>query len=887
MSTFGGGGHDALGPAADVYALGATLYALLIGAPPFDDPEPIHLLHRVLNDPPPRLRARWPSAPPALEAIVDRCLAKDPGMRYPSASALAADLRAHLAGAPVKAPSARWPTRVAHRLRSWRHPLRAAIAAALLTAVVLGTLAYRAQQRRAAVQRYDPIGLAFEGALRAEYMSPPHDLEPARARVRARIQALEEALIDAPEPAQAPIRGAIGRGWLALGETERGLRLLRIAWDDGHRTPAIAYAIGRGLSTRYAEAQQRIEGLLDRSVRRAREAEAIRQFRMPARRFLERGRGAPSTSPSFVEALLLLHERAFDAALQQAEAARDQLPWQYEVDVMIGDIHQARALGSFEQGDQPATWRDLRAADRAYRRAYRSAPSDPHLAIALCGQRSMMLSYAIDNLGTFVETSEASLVVYRDLARVACQRARRLAPRDPSVYLHTADNEWYWAQHEQWMLGNDAHGILRRAWAWAHAAQRLAPTHAPVYEVLSNLAVAFAERLDSRSQGEDPRPWLDLAERYSAQLGQLEDDPQAVHLRLAIILLNRGYVEFSAGEDPYRTLRRGAAHADRAAQRAPDESLRHYDVGMLYSALAETDLRFGRAIDAPLARSNQALRRARRLNPDDYWLVIRMAVNDLFEAEQAHRRRETYRVPLERGVQRMNVLLARRPAMGHLHSVRAQILIGGAWLQLKDGADPTSLLRRAALSLRAMTAQHGERVADASAIDLFALRILQAEADLIAARWRWQQGFAVHAELDAIDRLVDAMLDVDAALSFVCVESAQLRMRDALQRRDARAVQRAERRLSHCLDAMALPRSRTLPSQLALYRGSAALLRAYAAGADVAARTVHLAEADRQWRDAERINRWLDVQLAPLRREARALAETQDAAPKPGVGTRG
>ncbi|MEM9970008.1 MAG: serine/threonine-protein kinase, partial [Pseudomonadota bacterium] len=123
------GGHDALGPATDVYALGATLYALLTGAPPFDGSEPIRLLHGVLNDPPPRLRARWPEAPRALEAIVARCLEKSPSMRYTRAADLAADLRRHLAGEPVRAQPTRWGTQFAHRARRWRPALRITFAA--------------------------------------------------------------------------------------------------------------------------------------------------------------------------------------------------------------------------------------------------------------------------------------------------------------------------------------------------------------------------------------------------------------------------------------------------------------------------------------------------------------------------------------------------------------------------------------------------------------------------------------------------------------------------------------------------------------------------------------------------------------------------------------
>jgi eukaryotic-like serine/threonine-protein kinase len=87
-----------VGPAADVYALGAILYALLTGRPPFKGETWYETVHRVLTEepvPPGRLRAE---VPPALEAVCLTCLAKAPDRRYPSAHALADELRRFLSG---------------------------------------------------------------------------------------------------------------------------------------------------------------------------------------------------------------------------------------------------------------------------------------------------------------------------------------------------------------------------------------------------------------------------------------------------------------------------------------------------------------------------------------------------------------------------------------------------------------------------------------------------------------------------------------------------------------------------------------------------------------------------------------------------------------------
>ncbi|MEM6457359.1 MAG: serine/threonine-protein kinase, partial [Acidobacteriota bacterium] len=100
------GDRDAEGPASDVYALGATLYHLLAGRPPFIRPSDSETLAAVLREPAPPLRRWAPAVPTALARIVHLCLHKAPDDRYLSAGALAADLRRFLAG---RAPQLRGP----------------------------------------------------------------------------------------------------------------------------------------------------------------------------------------------------------------------------------------------------------------------------------------------------------------------------------------------------------------------------------------------------------------------------------------------------------------------------------------------------------------------------------------------------------------------------------------------------------------------------------------------------------------------------------------------------------------------------------------------------------------------------------------------------------
>ncbi|MCA8921430.1 MAG: serine/threonine protein kinase, partial [Planctomycetes bacterium] len=91
---------SALTPAADVYALGATLYALLTDRPPFVARSMIEAVNQAAHQPPTAPSVLRPGLDPRIERVVLRCLAKDPAARYPDGHALARALEACLHEAP-------------------------------------------------------------------------------------------------------------------------------------------------------------------------------------------------------------------------------------------------------------------------------------------------------------------------------------------------------------------------------------------------------------------------------------------------------------------------------------------------------------------------------------------------------------------------------------------------------------------------------------------------------------------------------------------------------------------------------------------------------------------------------------------------------------------
>jgi serine/threonine-protein kinase len=208
MSPEQAAGHlDRIGPASDVYGLGATLYAVLAGHPPVEGRDEGKLLRRVTQGDWPRPSQVAMGVPRVLEAVCLKAMALEPEQRYASAHELAADLERWLADEPVSCYREPAVARLARWGRKHR-PAVAGAAALLMTAVValtVSTVLIRREQQGTEAARQEEArqrARAEENGARAQ-----ESFRKARQAVDDYLTYVSESkLLDSPLPGLQPLR---------------------------------------------------------------------------------------------------------------------------------------------------------------------------------------------------------------------------------------------------------------------------------------------------------------------------------------------------------------------------------------------------------------------------------------------------------------------------------------------------------------------------------------------------------------------------------------------------------------------------------------------------------------------------------------------------------
>jgi len=668
----------------DVYSLGATLYQVLTGQPPFAGVNALEVVSRIQTEEPQPPRALVPDLPVDLEAIVLKCLEKDRAARYDSARALGDDLERFLAGEPVLArPAGPW-----YRLRKKARKHRLLVAVGSAVTLVLGAAVGQAAlasrevvQRERFSRRFTERVERIEAMARYSSMAPLHDTSADRQAIRASMSELEAEVSEGGERAEGPGSYALGRALLALGDAEGARARLEFAWQRGYREPRVAYALALALGQLYREQLLEVGRLRNAEQREARRRELERRYREPALSYLQQSQGAEVPSPEYVAALLAFYEGRHEEALKHLETMGATNPWFYEAPMLRGDILLARASLRLNQGDRPGALADLEAARQAQAVAADIGESEPGIYYAMA--RLQLTALMLELYG------QGAVQPYYEKGLEAVSRALAVAPDHLKSRL--LESQLHRKMAEQLALqGGEAKPLLGKALAAVRATEALAPEHPGVLRELGKVFLHLA--LYHQGRGEDPSEQLREAAAAFERI-RPEDRDFVFHNELGTVFKVWADSEDQRGADSAE--HRGQAIASYLAAIDLDASQTDAwtNLGTAYFKRASGS--HPRDADSDLEQARLALERARSMDPGNFIPYFYGGQVLETRARRRYNQGGEAKAELEQALELYRKGLAINGKLPQFHNVLGGALVWEAELSWDEGGDPFPLLDEA------------------------------------------------------------------------------------------------------------------------------------------------------------------------------------------------
>lgn len=608
------GDHSHTDIRSDVYGLGAMLYELMCGQPPFDGQSTVQVLLTVLNEEPVPLRRKNPAVPIDIETIVMKCLSKEPQRRYQTALALAQDLGCFLAGEPIAARQTTLSYRLIKKARKHRTlvALSGLLAVSLLALLAVGaraSLQAVEQRRRAAeqaqlAQRLGQDVKEMELFMRAAYALPLHDISRERQVVRKRMAQITQ-LMESLEPARrGPAHYALGRGHMVLHEPEAARPQLEQALAAGYKTPEVHAALGHTLAVLYEAAVMRASRSGDFRALERRKQELQVQLMQPALQHLELSSGAQSESPALQRALICWLQKDYEGMLAAARQAELEAPWDPEA-LRMQTVAE-RVLRRKEAGKNASDTAGRERIAQLYARLTDIARSDPQ------AHQEETTFWGVQMLEDVVGSRDVR-PAFAPL-KAACERALQADPTLPRMRGQLALGYSYVARWEQ-ASGLDPQASAQLGSRLVNDELQLHPDAEGLHVIANNLQLVIATfRIE---HGLDPRPVLDQAIASAKSGIRLNPNMWIPHNDLiATYLLLAEYLGGHNG-DPDPILQAALQELAILSQFTAESAPIAVQQGLFYLTSAEIDRLRGRDPSALIEKALATLRGQLKLQPHD------------------------------------------------------------------------------------------------------------------------------------------------------------------------------------------------------------------------------------------------------------------------------
>jgi hypothetical protein len=593
----------------DVYALGATLYAVLSGKPPFDG-SGMELFMKLASEEPVPLNKIIPEIAKDLNTIVSKCLEKEASRRYDSAKSLADDLGRYLAGEPILAHRTTWQYRITKKIKKNKTVATVLLLASflILASAGFGLFTYLRASRQVAIARQLSQSVeAMDWIMRVAHMGPLHDIRKERGEVLHRMQEIETMMKSSGSSAFGPGNFALGRGYLALQNYDQAYEHLRRAWNTGYHEKEVAGALGLALGAIYKRKLSEADRITDAEMRKAKLQLIEKDWRDPAVRYLRSG--SANQSGEYGEALISYYEKKWDQALHLTRITSQKYTRLYEAGILEGDVYTRLGEKEYGEGNFDPASKYFQTAGQSYTKAADIARSDPALYESQCSLWRAIMEVQFAN-------GKDAKNAY-DQSKEFGKKAISVDSDSATAFELLAQTAWRWGEN-QFELGEDPSSAFQESIEMSRKAQKISPDHAyPYYTMGTSLGYLadYALRM-----GKDPTELLKQSIRELKTAIQKDPGLETAFTNLGVSYFGQGAQALERGEPAEAFFRDAIEAYKKALEISPRSIAPRANIANAFSNIGTDATNHGRDPMPFIQQSIENYKKALEINPN-HWLI--------------------------------------------------------------------------------------------------------------------------------------------------------------------------------------------------------------------------------------------------------------------------
>jgi|GEM_PF-3057678 len=714
------GKTDEIDRRTDIYGIGALLFAIITGEPPFKG-ETFESLKEAIEKAPVPLRKLNKNVPKDVEAIVMKCLEKDYRRRYQTAGELSEDIGRFLNGEPIKAKSSGLFLTFLKRAKK-NKIIWAVSSIAFIIIIFLITLLFYVQykgriQRNYSIEFEQQIKY-LEDTLWYTYSMPLHDIRGEIEAIKERLNYIERRVKQLGNKACGPGFYALGRGYFALHDYERAKYYLELAWNEyNYRVPIVSYFLSLSLIMLYDERDKKADKIADVEIRTKIKNEIKKEYLERAMKFADAGREAQIETWEYIDALKTFYDGRYLETLEKINSLKKKFPWFYQAIKLEAEVYRRWGIESMQQGEKEKALFNFDLSAKVLSDLSISSESDPEVYKALSGLELDFMELQIYHSSESVEEAFRKAAFYAEKALTA-------KPQDKEAINLLSYAYWRGGSYLLYK-GEDPREWLQKSTEYAKEAINLDPEDSFSYHNVATSSLELGAYLSSI--GESPLKYFEDSIIFSKKA--LEFNPADVqsYNNIGLACWNMGRWGLETGHDPQPYLKKGIEILEQGIKINPSFSSLYHTLGNIYLEKAIHARIQGLNALPSIKIAKEKFNQAISLKPNNFLSYNNLAECSILEAEGKREKELSPETELKMAREYLKKSLEIKQNFIWAYISGAKIeLIEAKW-KIKKADDP-----QAAFSKAAEFIKKGETYAP------FSIRLAELKAELYKIKAEWE-----------------------------------------------------------------------------------------------------------------------------------------------------